>query len=369
MTKPSIIKGWDISKEDYIKAHQKNELVKLVIDLSNICNLSCPGCFTKRVGDEWSSKSKKRNPNEISFDNQSYLIKEAKGLGAKSVDIVGAGEPTLDPLFERVIEEVNSQDIHLIVFSHGVTKNFNDLEKYQDKNISFFIKLWSQNPELQNKYVEGSIQNYSEKRDKTIERLIGFGFNKGVEKRVDGIDYKTTRIGADILVMKSNYNEVPNLFRFCRNNNIMPIIKTYIPEGPTRFAQEENSKIYTNKQLQKLKEDEVSPEEFNELREKIIKIDRKEYGIYDMKTFYPQSVKCTQSMASVYVTISGDIKSCVGTHLSHGKYEPNKNLISKFLKERGGLVGFGCVPRIQDSGERGLKIPEKLFKIYSDGIR
>lgn len=367
--KPAIIKGWDIPKPEYLKAHQEGNLIKLLIDLSNVCNLSCVGCFTKRVDGEWNNKSKKRLPNEISYETQIGLLEEAAELGVRTVDIVGAGEPTLDPNFPEIIDKINDLGMHAVVFTHGVSKALNQTKDLADRNISFFVKLWSRNPELQGGYVSGSISNYSRKRDEALERLIETGLSKGKEVSVDGINYKTTRLGADILVMKSNYEEIPELLKFCRQNNIMPIIKTFIPEGPTRFDQAQNIKVYSAEHLAQLRRDEVTPEEFNALRKRLASLDETEFDIPEMKTFYPQSVKCTQSMASLYVTITGEIKSCVGTHFSYGHYEAGKGMLKKALQERIEKVGFGCVPRVQDARERNLPIEEDLLEIYTEGMR
>lgn len=367
--KPAIIKGWDIPKEEYIKAHESEGLVKLLIDLSNVCNLSCSGCFTKRVDGGWNGKNKKRLPNEIPYEHQIQLLEEAADLGVKTVDIVGAGEPTLDPFFNGIVDKIGDLGMYAVVFTHGVSRALENPEQWRNRDISFFIKLWSRKPELQDRYVDGSIPNYSLKRDEAIERMIGSGLSNGSDILIDGIDYRTSRLGADILVMRSNYEEIMELLRFCRGKNIMPIIKTYIPEGPTRFDQAQNLKVYHPEQLAQLKKDEVNPEEFARLRMQLSQFDETEFGIPKMRTFYPQSVKCTQSMASLYVTVTGDIKSCVGTHFSYGKYEPGKNMLRKAVQDRVEKVGFGCVPRIQDARERGLPIAGDLLKIYSEGMR
>ena len=259
--------------------------------------------------------------------------------------------------------------MHAVVFSHGATNVFDDMQRFSGMDISFFIKLWSRKASLQDKYVHGSIPDYSKWRNSTLEKLIGAGLNQGGHTNLDGIDYRTSGLAADILVMKSNLNEIQNLFRFCRENNIMPEIKTYIPEGPTRIAQAHNLQVYTTKQLLQLRSDEVTNEDFNELRRKLIEIDTKEFGIVAMNTFYPQAVKCTQSMGSLYVTVTGDILSCVGTHFSYGVYQPGKDMLKKVIRERIEKVGFGCVPRIQEARERNLTIARDLLDVYSEGMR
>ena len=367
--KPAIIRGWDVPKEDYTTAHQRDGLVKLLIELSNVCNLSCAGCFTKRVDGGWNGKTKKRLSNELPYEHQVELLGEAARLGVKTVDIVGAGEPTLDPRFNEIIDRINDFGMYAVVFTHGVSKEFEHMDAWKKRDVSFFVKLWSRNHALQDQYVSGSLPDYSKRRDETIERMLDAGLVQGNEVVVDGINYRTTRIGADVLVMNSNVGEVEDILRYCRERNIMPIIKTYIPEGPTRFAQSENLRIYREDQLAELKRDEVSLADFAELRRRLVRLDQDEFGIPEMRTLYPQAVKCTQSMASMYVTITGDIKSCVGTHLSYGKYEAGKGMLAKAIRERTEKVGFGCVPRLEDAKIRGLPIAQNLKDIYSEGMR
>ena len=179
--KPAIIRGWDIPKEEYVRAHEEGELVKLLVDLSNVCNLSCPGCFTKRVDGMWNGKSKKRLPNEISYDDQIQLLEEAADMGVKTVDIVGAGEPTLDPHFRDVVDKINDLGMYAVIFTHGVSRALEHPEEWSNRDVSFFVKLWSRNPRLQDGYVDGSIPNYSVRRDEAINQLISIGLSQGTE--------------------------------------------------------------------------------------------------------------------------------------------------------------------------------------------
>lgn len=197
--------------------------------------------------------------------------------------------------------------MRVVVFTHGATKIFkkDNLQKYQSRPISFFVKLWSLKPEKMNHYVRGSLINYSQIRDNTIQNLKELGFMNGAIVEIDGKQRKTTRVGADILVMKSNIDEIPDIFRFCRINNIMPLIKTYIPQGPTRLDHESGAfeGLSEEEQLE-LKSDAVFPEEFSKLRAELERIDREEFANEKLSVFYPQAGFCTQSAGSIYITIN-----------------------------------------------------------------
>ena len=151
----------------------------------------------------------------------------------------------------------------------------------------------------------------------------------------------------------------------------MPEIKTYIPEGPTRFSQEANKRLLSTTELHALSEDKLPETEFLNLRDQIVSMDETEFGIKSMEgtAVYPQAIWCTQSMASIYVTIQGEIRSCVGSHIVYGKYEPEKGLLEKTLKERKERVGLGCTPRLEEMEEielekKGTREFKQMCKIY-----
>lgn len=148
---PSIIKGWDNPQNEYLQYQENGKLLKLVAHFWNACNLACPGCFVHKTTDPQNSFTqthKNQYPDEMSFDTQLSLFEEAQSLGVKVVDIVGAGEPTLDLHFSPLIDKLIQLHLYPVIFTHGATPLFQDINKlslYKDKPISFFIKLWSRN--------------------------------------------------------------------------------------------------------------------------------------------------------------------------------------------------------------------------------
>ncbi|MFC1648003.1 radical SAM protein [Nanoarchaeota archaeon] len=365
---PRIVEGWDIPKSEYLEAHTNDRLVKLLIELSNVCNLSCSGCFTNRVEEGWNSKTKKKLSDELHFDTYVSLFEEAAEMGVRSVDIVGSGEPTLDPRFKDILEVITGVGMRAVVFTHGATPTMQKEDWYFDRDISFFLKMWSLDSQRQNEYVGGYSSKYSEMRTSALYRLVEAGFSEGKRVTFDGIAYRTTKLGGDVLVRNTNADEISDVLRFCRETGIMPLIKTYIPEGPTRIDQQANREIYSEEELRILKEDEISPENYSGLIEVLARIDREEFGIPDMKTFYPQGSKCTQSMATLHVTVTGDIRACVGTHNSYGTYKKGENMLFTAVQNRKETVGFGCVPRLEEIKSRNLSVTPRLIQIYGDGL-
>ena len=370
----SLVKGWDHSIETYLEYHEKQKLLKLVTHMWNFCNLGCPGCFVNKVSDPKDISGdafKRKYQDEMFLDKRIELLKEAQSLGVKTVDYVGAGEPTLDPYFDVLVDTANTLGIHVVVFTHGATDVLlkkENLQKYIDKNISFFIKLWSFDPDKEKTLVRGRIKDYSLKRNQALNNLKDLGFMNGEIIEIDGIQRKTTRVAADILVTKSNYHEIPDIFRYCRYNNIMPEIKTYIPEGPTRMDQLNEFVQLSHEEKEQLKKNEVNQKDFFILRKQIEAIDEKEFGIKKMPYFYPQGHFCTQSMAALYVDIRSNIYACVGTHHIYEKYTVGQNILQKVLCSRIERVGLGCIPRLEDSKNRNILLPKEekdILSLYS----
>jgi len=366
------VKWRDYPQMSYIKSHTQAKLHKLVTHFWNACNLACHWCFVNKVDDEdWIvlQNAKKRYSDEMSIETQVSLFREAKELGAKTVDIVGSWEPTLDPNFKELVQEIEDLWMWTVIFTHWATPLLLKKEKlaeYADKDVSFFIKLWSFDSEKQNWYVKSKTNNYSEQRDVALQNLIDLWFNKWLSKDLDGIEYNSTRIAADILVMKSNIDEIPDIFRYCRENNIMPEIKTYIPEWPTKYDHMQwYFKQLTDTEQAKLKKDMVDWREFAELRKELERIDKEEFWIEPIPYFYPQAFFCTQSMGSVYVTIRWDIFACVGTWTDYWKYEANTNSLENYIENRKEKVWLWCMPRVIENKLMWVEIPKEELEILT----
>lgn len=365
---PSIIEGWDIERQQFRDAHSRDELEKLVTEFSNACTLNCPGCFTVKLDegeDVSASLAKRKLRGEMPPETRLALLEEAFQLGARSVDIVGAGEPMIDPQLKPFVELAAELGVHVNIFTHGAHRELVDpqrLEWWKDAPVSFVVKLWSQNPAVNEAMVrpKGGLQGrYTALRDQALTNLIEAGFTTPTEVEFDGRTHRRTRVGADILVTRANYDEIPDLFRFCRAHNIMPEIKNYIPQGPSKLVHNSGSfDALPQAVRQELEQQRVNTAEMQKLREELRKVDADEFGNLPLNNIYAGGTFCTQSMAGLYVSIGGQIYSCVGTGHSYGTYVPGESMLQTVLRVRKEQVGFGCFPRLEAAKEQGDPIPE-----------
>jgi organic radical activating enzyme len=151
---PSIIEGWDIERQRFRDAHASDELVKLVTEFSNACTLNCPGCFTVKLDDEediHASLTKQRLRGEMSSETRVALLEEAVGLGATSVDIVGAGEPMIDPSLKSFVERAATLGVHVNIFTHGAHK-----ELLEPDRLEWWREMPQQEVMSQNQVTNGA---------------------------------------------------------------------------------------------------------------------------------------------------------------------------------------------------------------------
>jgi MoaA/NifB/PqqE/SkfB family radical SAM enzyme len=314
-----LMQGWHFNEKDYFEAWQSKRLLTAQIELSNLCDLKCEYCFREEKG----FGKRQRLPGEISVDETKGIIDDVASLGCRAINIIGAGEPTVDPALEEILHYISNKGIISVLATHGARIDENLARVLEETNSSVVIKVNSFNSELQDRMV--GRRGYSEKRNKALDLLIKNGFNSSTGK------YQT-RLAINSVVCKANKDEALSIFRYCRKNNIMPIMGTFIPAGKTKDRTDM----------------EISMQEFIELSKEARKIDDEEFGIrYQRLLPYLGGVPCTQcGKASLYVTILGDIFECSGQLKKYGNFKETsiKEVFAKIREEQSN-TDFSCLPR------------------------
>lgn len=280
--KVPLINGWDFELSNYQWAWNYGELLTASIETSNICNLACEYCFRE----EQKIVSKKRLPNELSLDESLKLIDDLAHLGVQTINIAGAGEPLMDNHLIPMLKKIAQYDITPLVATNGSLIDDKWVDLFEKTNSSVMVKVNSFNEEKQNYLVHR--RNYAKRRDEGLRKLIEAGFNKPNE------NYQT-KLSINALVSKETINEIPQIFNYCRENNIMPCMETFIPAGKT-----------ANKTTNRVEKDE-----FYKVADKL-RLEDKERGIEYIRLWpYLGGVPCTQQgKASIFVNIKGEIYDC-----------------------------------------------------------
>jgi MoaA/NifB/PqqE/SkfB family radical SAM enzyme len=201
-----------------------------------------------------------------------------------------------DPKFFEQIEYIYNSGIIPIIFTNGILLTEEKAKKLYDLNCSIMLKFNSLNVDIQDELVGRC--GYTKMRDKALQILMDTGFNKT----------KPTRLGFDSIIVKQNKNEILDMLRFCRKNNIFPMFKTFIPTGGA---------------LQ-YKEWEITKNELIEIYKDAQKIDEEEFGIkYSLSLPYIGCFPCTQWHYALFVDILGNAYVCPGSRVLLGNIKEN----------------------------------------------
>lgn len=297
----NTICGWDFTPQELQNAINSKLMINPSIDLTNACNLNCPYCYIE----EKDSQRKMRRTGELTFDETIRVIDDLEETGAKTINLVGAGEPTIDPHFEEVVNYISNLGLTTVLFTNGIRiNNQPEIAKFlYDRKVSIILKYNSTHAQTQD-LVAGRT-GYSNKRDKALDILIDYGFTSS----------SPTRLGLDTIVFNGNCAEIPKIHSWCRKLNIFPIAGEYIPTGRTDYGEfqgydsiEVRGKEYMNLLSDILRP--ISEKQRIWLLKELREIDKAENIHWTDSFSYYGGGQCTQILG-LYIDIQGHIWPCV----------------------------------------------------------
>jgi MoaA/NifB/PqqE/SkfB family radical SAM enzyme len=210
------------------------------------------------------------------------IVKQAHELGARSIVIIGGGEPTIYQRFRDLISYIDSLDMIPVVITNGQTMD-RKLTRFLNKHhASVLIKMDSLNDKLQDSFsgVQGSSKNIKN----GVDNLITEGF----------CNDSNNRLGASCVLNRLNAPEIFDIWRFCRDRNIIPNIETMTPNGRAK-------KLFNLI----LKGDEVQ-----KIKYQLLELDQNEYG-YSWNPHTPLfGAGCRQLEYSLCITVEGYARPC-----------------------------------------------------------
>jgi MoaA/NifB/PqqE/SkfB family radical SAM enzyme len=290
----TTLAAWTFKGKHIREAIEGKRVLNPSIDLSNICNLNCPYCYIEKIG----SFCKKKNNNELNFEEYKFIIDKLFVAGAKTINIIGAGEPTIDKNFIKIAEYIKSLNINILVATNGIeiAKSNSLISFLNDIESSIVIKVNSFRSGLQDILV--GKKGYSEFRDKALDALISNGFNLT----------KPTRLGINTLLMKANIDEVFDIFKYCRKNNITYIAGNYMPTGRTESSIFQGDYLLKDKKTKENFEP-VTTTDYSRMRKRIIKYDLENNFPIKSPDAYISGLPCIQGLG-IQIDNTGKIWHC-----------------------------------------------------------
>jgi radical SAM protein with 4Fe4S-binding SPASM domain len=327
--RPPILVGYNYPPERAMEARDSGKLLSMRTETSLVCNLACRYC---------NGTSGKAHPGEISFETIKDVILQSKDLGAESVVVIGGGEPTIYPYFRDLMTFINKQLMIPVVITNTTTMDRDLAQFLFDTNSSILTKLDSLQEERQD-YLTAVPGTYR-KIQEGFENLIAVAFNQGESERL--------RLGVSFVTTSLTLDETPDIWRFCRDNNMYPNQEILVSRG---------------RALTEIEEPPPTALQIHETKKELLKIDEQEYG-YSWLVHAPLTGNgCLQHMYSVYLTTKGFIRPCadVDVELFNVRYMKIDEIIESEFFQRARHIGEylegkcgSCEYRSQCIGCRGI---------------
>ncbi len=280
-----------ISTEEFsekeIKLAQKKENVLLMdLETNRYCNLKCKYCFVGKM-------AKKIVP----FESLKNIINQGSKCGLRNLNIIGGGEPSIyqddNKNILDVIKYARKLNLNVEMFTNGLVFGDNKFSKnifgidskslakeFLKNKVTLCLKINALDPKIHDNMV--GVKGSYNKAIMALTNLIDAGYTKGKAQLV-----------IETVMGKENVNEIPKMWRFVRNNNLIPSFELLRPSGMAKGPQQN-----------------LNPDEIKELFDLILDIDRKEYG-YDWLPVPPYlSYSCDLNRYICYITVDGDVYNC-----------------------------------------------------------
>lgn len=277
--------GMEFSQEEIVECRRKKGLLSLELELSRVCNLRCVYCY---------ASSGVPLENELSFSEITDAVEQAVSLGVKKVIILGGGEPLLYPRLFEVIDFVQSIGGLVDIFTNGLTMSKDIAKKLCRRGVGVVLKMNSRNPEVQD--VLAGKSGTHEAISKALAALQDAGYPN-----------ERCSLGIETIICEPNYHELPDLWRWAREQGIVPYIEVMTMQG--RATEHDNL--------------EVSPEKVKALFEELSRIDLDEFQCSWVPHPPLVASQCARHEYSCTITSIGEVHACPGVSLSAGNIRDN----------------------------------------------
>ena len=121
----------------------------LEIDVTNACNCNCVGCWnhSDMMGDDkyTGEEFKRRLPTKMVLET----IDTAAKLGAKMVQLSGAGEPFMHPDIIQIIERVKRHGLKCTIITNGTLLDTNKARRLVELGVDdLTVSVWAGTPKM-----------------------------------------------------------------------------------------------------------------------------------------------------------------------------------------------------------------------------
>ncbi len=289
------IKGYTWSKlqvEEVLKHNREFEegkqklprILAMFLDVPPSCDLACWFCYASKI----VLKEGEKPIQGMTIEEYLSCVDSAKLFGAETISIAGRGEPFLYPdVLMSLAREVTKKEMWLVVFTNNMNITPELAKELYGLNVSVIAKLGSLDPDAQ---------------DWVVGRK---GAHKAIYAGLDNLlsaGFTAPRLGVDATIYRDTVDDLVEVFRYCREHNIIPYFEALIERGDaTRNRNLLNRKRLTNQELV-------------EFFERIRGIDEMAFGYTWVITPGMHSLAyedCKKNRTTLSIRENGDVGTCV----------------------------------------------------------
>ncbi|WP_432737368.1 radical SAM/SPASM domain-containing protein [Maridesulfovibrio sp. FT414] len=277
--------GSSFTDADIEHTLKNRQLLTAELELSRVCDLRCIYCY--------ASSGKKLN-NELEYDEITTAVDQCLNLGARKIIILGGGEPMLYPRIMDVLHYIHNLGLEIELFSNGTRITPETASELFSLDVQPVIKFNSLNPEVQD-HLAGK---------KDAHKAIRQGLNNLLEA---GYSNGNLPIGAQTIICRQNYEEIPEMWRWLRSRQIIPYFETITDQGRAKGRVELA----------------LSPQKIGALFNELSRIDREEFSIRWEPKPPVAAFSCKRHFYSCTITTTGDVIPCPGVDIVAGNLRIN----------------------------------------------
>jgi molybdenum cofactor biosynthesis enzyme MoaA len=148
--------GWYFTDEEIATAKREEhpQMLNVSLYLGNACDINCLPCFTKEKKPCINLHQSYGKP--LLLQEYYQLIDTCKQLGTKTINLVGAGEPTIDKNFRAVVSYIYQQNMKPLIATNGIAlvEQPDLIDFLWENNATVVIKISSFDKDFQDVYVQ-----------------------------------------------------------------------------------------------------------------------------------------------------------------------------------------------------------------------
>ena len=278
------------------------ELLSVDIMVTQKCNFKCYYCY---------ANSSPENLPEFTMKEAKDIVQQCIGMGVRIINIQG-GEPTywhpkdfegkFGDAFYHFIDYIRKEyqkanlPLDLVSFTNVSLISEKNAKWLYNNGISLCCKLDSLKPEVQDAMLctKGGLKRMME------------GFNNLIKAGYGKTDNPV--ISTNSVVTPQNYEEIPEIFRWSRQQGFKPFIIPVHVHG--RLQKEGGQNLGLDRTTKEGKEN-LSPLDIKKLFEKLAEIDGKEFDIHWTPMMpWVENKACSRHLGGIHIRADGIVVPC-----------------------------------------------------------